>query len=111
MAYEGFELSEKLKVPVMIRITTRLSHSRAGVETRPLKNRKQIKPIRKIQFSLFYFHQMQEKDIKDCLVCNRFNGTRIRTLIIQHLLCRKKINHLGIIACGIAYNYLMENFP
>ena len=33
MAYYGFELSEKFKLPVMIRITTRLAHSRAGVET------------------------------------------------------------------------------
>src|SRR4030066_1341867 len=31
MAYEGFELSEKYLIPVMMRITTRLAHSRAGV--------------------------------------------------------------------------------
>jgi indolepyruvate ferredoxin oxidoreductase alpha subunit len=31
MVREGFELSEKLEVPVMVRITTRLAHSRAGV--------------------------------------------------------------------------------
>src|SRR4030065_2548747 len=42
MAYEGFELSEKFKIPVMIRITTRLSHSRSGVETRLLKNENKL---------------------------------------------------------------------
>jgi indolepyruvate ferredoxin oxidoreductase alpha subunit len=31
MAYQAFELSEKLGFPVMLRITTRLAHSRSGV--------------------------------------------------------------------------------
>jgi len=34
MTREAFELSERFQVPVMIRITTRLAHSRAGVKTR-----------------------------------------------------------------------------
>jgi indolepyruvate ferredoxin oxidoreductase alpha subunit len=34
MAREAFDLSERFQVPVMIRITTRLAHSRAGVRTR-----------------------------------------------------------------------------
>ena len=40
MAYEGFELSEKFEVPVMIRITTRLSHSRSGIQRQAIKRRK-----------------------------------------------------------------------
>jgi indolepyruvate ferredoxin oxidoreductase alpha subunit len=53
MAYEGFELSEKFKIPVMIRITTRLSHSRSGVETRETKNENQLTyPEDPIQFVL-----------------------------------------------------------
>jgi indolepyruvate ferredoxin oxidoreductase alpha subunit len=34
MAREAFDLSERYQVPVMIRITTRLAHSRAGVRMR-----------------------------------------------------------------------------
>ena len=34
MTREAFDLSERFQVPVMIRITTRLAHSRAGVRTR-----------------------------------------------------------------------------
>ena len=37
MVYEGFELSEKLGYPVLVRITTRMAHSRAGVVTRAQK--------------------------------------------------------------------------
>ena len=38
MVYEGFELSEKLGYPILLRVTTRMAHSRAGVETRELKD-------------------------------------------------------------------------
>ena len=34
MIHEAFELSEKFRIPVMLRITTRLAHSRAGVVIR-----------------------------------------------------------------------------
>ena len=34
MIHYGFELSEKYKTPVLLRITTRLAHSRAGVQTK-----------------------------------------------------------------------------
>jgi indolepyruvate ferredoxin oxidoreductase alpha subunit len=37
MTHQGYELSEKYKVPVLLRITTRLSHSRAGVTLKPRK--------------------------------------------------------------------------
>ena len=38
MVYEGFELSEKLGYPILLRVTTRMAHSRAGVETREMKD-------------------------------------------------------------------------
>ncbi|MDZ4182550.1 MAG: indolepyruvate ferredoxin oxidoreductase, partial [Candidatus Cloacimonadaceae bacterium] len=45
MAFYGFELSEKYHVPVMIRLTTRLSHSRSGVTRRdPLAQNPLKKP-------------------------------------------------------------------
>ena len=37
MVYHGFELSEKLGYPILLRVTTRMAHSRAGVVTSPLK--------------------------------------------------------------------------
>ena len=37
MVYDGFELSEKLGYPVLVRITTRMAHSRAGVVRREQK--------------------------------------------------------------------------
>ncbi len=42
MVYNGFELSEKYKVPVLLRITTRLAHSRADVELQPEKKQNTV---------------------------------------------------------------------
>ncbi len=108
MAYEAFDLSEKLKVPVMIRITTRLSHSRSGVETRPLKTENKLKyPEDPIQFVLLPFNARK-----------RYRGLlNIQSLMEQqseqssyNTYYPGRNKSLGIIACGIAYNYLMENY-
>ncbi|MCW8802921.1 MAG: thiamine pyrophosphate-dependent enzyme, partial [Ignavibacteriaceae bacterium] len=108
MAYEGFELSEKFKIPVLIRITTRLSHSRSGVETRPIKNENKLTyPEDPIQFVLLPSNARK-----------RYKGL----LAIQSLLEQESEHSvynihipggdksLGIIACGIAFNYLKENY-
>jgi indolepyruvate ferredoxin oxidoreductase alpha subunit len=43
MTREAYDLSEKLGLPVMLRLTTRLSHSRAGVETRPPRPQNEVR--------------------------------------------------------------------
>ncbi|MDD3533183.1 MAG: indolepyruvate ferredoxin oxidoreductase, partial [Candidatus Cloacimonetes bacterium] len=45
MAFYGFELSEKYQIPVMIRLTTRLSHSRSGVQRREVLPQKEMKKL------------------------------------------------------------------
>ena len=109
MAYEGFELSEKFKIPVMIRITTRLSHSRSGVQTREIKNENPLTyPSDPIQFVLLPSNARK-----------RYKGLlAIQSLIEQeseHSVYNTYIpgrdKSLGIITCGIAFNYLKENYP
>ncbi len=43
MAYMGFKLSEEFHLPVMMRITTRLSHSRAGIKRMPQLEENKLK--------------------------------------------------------------------
>ncbi len=107
MAYEGFALSEKYKVPVLIRITTRLAHSRAGIERREqLPQHEMILPA----------------DAKQFILLPAMARVKYRILLSNQANFRmeareSKFNHyrdgvdkrMGIIACGIAYNYLMEN--
>jgi indolepyruvate ferredoxin oxidoreductase alpha subunit len=53
----AFELSENLGLPVMIRLVTRLSHSRAGIETGSRKLQKELKlPKNPTQFQLIPMH-------------------------------------------------------
>ncbi len=109
MTYEGFELSEKLKVPVLMRITTRLSHSRAGVETRPLHPENKLSyPEDPIQFVLLPSNARK-----------RYKGLLGLQSLMEQESERSSFNtfyparnkEIGMIACGIAFNYLMENFP
>ena len=53
MAFYGFELSEKFHIPVLLRLTTRLAHSRSGVVRRnPLPQKELKKPEDIFQFML-----------------------------------------------------------
>jgi indolepyruvate ferredoxin oxidoreductase alpha subunit len=108
MTREAFDLSEKMNIPVMIRMVTRLSHSRAGVETRdphppnelhygarqcwtllPVNARVQFKKVLDRQFELVKLAE-----------ASRFNKLEINP----------DDKSLGVIASGIAYNYVLENF-
>lgn len=104
----AFELSEKLGLPVLIRLVTRLSHSRAGVVTgeRIEQNTVHLPKI-STQFQLIPMHARGryqhlvdvQPDMLEISENSEFN--------IFHQGINKTI---GIIASGIAFNYLMENF-
>jgi indolepyruvate ferredoxin oxidoreductase, alpha subunit len=109
MIHYGFDLSEKYQVPVMLRITTRLAHSRAGVERRASRQQNVVKlPENPKQFILLpaiarkQYKQLLEKQVhfeneSENAGNNRMEGGKDKSM--------------GIIACGLAYNYLMENYP
>lgn len=109
MVFAGFELSEKYRLPVMMRITTRLSHSRASVKTREVLNQNPLKlPEDPRQFVLL--PEIARKRYK-------------RLLGLQTALLNESENSgfnqdhpgydhtLGIITCGIAFNYVRETYP
>ncbi|MBS4033014.1 MAG: indolepyruvate ferredoxin oxidoreductase [Ignavibacterium sp.] len=109
MAYEGFELSEKFKIPVLIRITTRLSHSRAGVERREPKNENPLTyPEDPIQFVLLPSNA--RKRYKGLLSVQSLLE-QDSELSVYNTYFPGRDKSLGIIACGIAHNYLLENYP
>jgi len=108
MAYYGFEMSEKFKIPVMIRITTRLAHSRAGVERKVLLDQNDVMlPSNPQQFVLLpSIARVQYKGL-----LNSFAGfIEDSELSTFNHYYEGEDKSLGIIACGLAYNYLMENF-
>ncbi len=110
MVREGFEMSERFGVPVLLRLVTRLSHSRTGVTPRPPVEQKPLRlPSDPKQFILL--PSIARKRYKQLLAdrprfmeeANREDG---HNRYIPHPGSQR-----GIIACGLAYNYLMENFP
>lgn len=111
-AYEmiryAFALSETVGSPVLLRITTRLAHSRAGVEIEAaLAENKLHLPENKRQFVLLpaiarkQYRTLLEKqnDFKEASSNSPFN---------RYTDGRDK--SLGIVTCGIGFNYVMENF-
>lgn len=109
MVYSAFELSEKVNTPVMLRITTRMAHSRAGVVSRSIKPQKAIKlPDDPRQFVLL--PAIARRNYKKLLA-----NQQIMLELSENSPFNQYIDSadrsMGIIATGIAYNYLMENFP
>ena len=108
MTRHGFELSEKWGTPVMMRITTRLAHSRAGVETKEAVAENTLHlPEDRRQFILLpvnarkRYHILLEKQ-------DGFTAESENSPFNKYIDGADK--SLGIIACGIGYNYLMEVF-
>lgn len=107
MTYNGFELSERLGVPVMLRITTRLAHSRSGVEQRSSKPQNEMNlPTDHRKFILLPANSRArfKQLIKDQAT---FEEEAFNSPYNKYIDGTNK--KLGIIACGIGYNYLMEN--
>ena len=109
MAYEGMELSEKLGRPVMLRITTRLAHSRSSITRREPKPQNALKfPSIERQFILLPANA--KKRYTDLLASQAvYKESSENSAYNQYIDADNK--KLGIIACGISYNYLMENYP
>jgi indolepyruvate ferredoxin oxidoreductase alpha subunit len=108
MAYDSFSLSEKYKIPVMIRLTTRLAHSRSGVERRePVEQNKLNLPEDSLQFILL--PTMARKKYKNLLSLQSSFEEESEKSPYNSLSGNNNINP-GIIACGLAYNYLVENY-
>ncbi len=108
MIHEGFEISEKIRIPVMVRITTRLSHSRAGVLTREPRQQNQLSlPPAPFQFMLLPFFARKNYN---SLLQKQKEIQLLADGSTHNIYSEGKDRSLGIIACGIAYNYLMENY-
>ncbi len=108
MVRYGFDLSEEQKIPVLLRITTRLAHSRSGVLRRDTKEQNQIRlPENPAQFILLPV--IARKQYKVLLEKqNGFEKQSERSGFNQYFEAENR--SLGIITCGLAYNYLMENY-
>ncbi len=111
MVQAAFELSEKFRIPVLMRLTTRMAHSRAVVETREAREENPMRcpeEEKKRQWVLMPGNsRVRYKALLDDNT--RFEQEAEESCFNRYTDAPDK--SLGIIACGIAYNYVMENFP
>ncbi len=108
MVRYGFDFSERYKVPVMMRITTRLAHSRSSVQTSDPKGQNPLSlPADPRQFVLL--PAIARRNYKVLLNNQALFETESEKSPFNAYFDGPN-RDMGIIACGIAYNYLMENF-
>ncbi|MEI7981640.1 MAG: thiamine pyrophosphate-dependent enzyme [Bacteroidota bacterium] len=109
MVRYGFDFSEKYRIPVLLRITTRMAHSRSGVLLTPPRGQNEIH---------------LPEDLRQFVLLPAIAKKRYKNLLKDHTIFiteseRSPFNQYfegadksrGIIVCGLAYNYLMENYP
>lgn len=107
MVSDAFDMSERLRLPVLLRIVTRLAHSRAAVEVdTEAKEENDVNPdndkhwvllpaIARRQNALLIEKQQQLAAESET---SRYNSLEIA----------QGVKGLGIVACGIGYNYVRE---
>ena len=116
MMQKAYALSEALKLPVLMRIVTRLAHSRASVEVGEPTAVNELNPDNqrthwvllpgnaKRQYASLIEKQTEIKKSAEESAFNR----------LEALDEQKEGNSsetLGVIACGIGYNYVLEAKP
>ena len=134
MVYDGYELSEKLGYPILLRITTRMAHSRSGVVRRDMKPQNPVRLEKdagskyillpanaRKRFKVLLDKQKEFLEAAENSKYNQLFGVQGERLTVQDRHDEQSRDtsaftfhpspSLGIIACGLAFNYLQENFP
>ena len=120
----AYALSEEKKLPVLLRVVTRLAHSRAGVVVNDLMPQNALNPDKERTWVLlpaiarrqYASLVAKQPELVESSEHSPFNGTQShrdtkeKENSVSPCLCVQK-SKLGVVACGIAYNYVMENDP
>ena len=110
MMSEAFDLSEKENLPVLMRVTTRMTHSRAAVT---------IKDEPRKENELNYEAKASNWVLLPAVARKRNDHVTAQQPILEQLAVESRFNQyidgkdhsMGIVASGIAFNYVNECFP
>ncbi len=110
MARYAFGLSERVGLPVLLRMVTRLAHSRAAVKTvdTPGEENKMHLPSDPMRFVLLPVNARKRYKV---LIGTQSHLVEEAEKSPFNKYIDGEDKSMGIIASGVAYNYLMENFP
>lgn len=108
MSY-AYALSEELKLPVLMRVVTRLAHSRAEIAVRePLRQNVLNPDNERTHWVLLPGNARRQYATlveKQALLLSKSEESPYNSEF------NNQNSKLGVLACGIAYNYVMENEP
>ena len=111
MVREAFDYSEENHIPVLMRLPTRMAHSRAVVQAREPRGQNEMHfpsaDRAKFWVTLPGISRVRIKELADDQIRFRHDSE----LSEDNLYSDGPDHSMGIVACGIAYNYLMENYP
>ena len=106
----AYALSEELKLPVLMRVVTRLAHSRAEIAVREPLAQNALNPDNERTHWVLLpanarrqYASLVEKQSQ--LIASSEESPYNKSE------AKSQKSKLGVIACGIAYNYVMENVP
>ena len=105
----AYTLSEKLKLPVLMRVVTRLAHSRAGVEVADIREENQLNPD----------HERAHWVLLPGNARKQYLDLVKKQEKLEEVSSKSPYNYLeglnpeydyefGVIVCGIGYNYVKE---
>lgn len=103
---QAFDLSERYRLPVLMRLTTRLAHSRSGISVKAAREEKEMKiPDDPTQFILLpVFARKRYRALLEMQGKLESDAGQMG----NNILTDGKDRSRGIIACGIAHNYYRE---
>jgi len=104
MVSKAFEYSEAMKVPVLMRIVTRLAHSRAAVEIGSQQDENKLNPSTDQWVLLPGIARKKYVD----LLNKQPEFVHASEKSVFNRMERGSKKRVGIIACGIGYNYVKE---
>jgi len=109
MVRAAFDYSEKIRLPVVVRLVTRLAHSRADVQPSPPRHENPLAPASEpSRWVLLPVHA--RKNWAD-LTARWPDITAASQFLPWNQFFPGSDRRLGIVAAGIAFNYLHECFP
>ncbi len=109
MTQAAFALSERLKTPILLRVTTRMAHSRAVVNTQDGQPQQNALSLPADVHHFILLPAFAKKNYAE-LVAAQPVFVKESNLSSYNAYTKGTHPEKAIVATGIAYNYLMENY-
>ena len=110
MVESAFEYSEQQKLPVLMRVTTRMAHSRAVVEVKD-EARQQNELNYNAVAANWVLLPANARKRNDVVTAQQAQLEDDAAKSTYNIYCEGQDKSLGIIASGIGFNYVNECFP